>query len=83
MLAMVCSLTDERYLSQRELSVPKSIEEYAGNLVAIDGTVLREMQQSNARLNIIILDACRDHPPLPSNPSRGGSGRSRLGRDEY
>ena len=54
-------------------ALPQSTDDYDRNLVALDDDVLRQMQQANGRLNILVLDACRDHPHLPSHrpDSRG------------
>jgi hypothetical protein len=48
-------------------AIPKTKDDYDKNLVALDDDVLRQMQQADGRLNILVLDACRDHPPLPSH----------------
>ena len=50
-------------------AIPHSDDDYDRDLVAIDDMVLRRMQQANARMNILVLDACRDHPPLTSHAS--------------
>ena len=48
-------------------AIPQSKDDYDKSLVALDDDVLRQMQQADGRLNILVLDACRDHPPLPSH----------------
>jgi Caspase domain len=48
-------------------AIPQTDDDYDRNLVALDDAVLQQMQQANGRLNILILDACRDHPPLLSH----------------
>jgi hypothetical protein len=54
-------------------AIPHSDDDYDRNLVAIDDVVLRRMQQANARMNILVLDACRDHLPLSIHtPTRLG-----------
>jgi hypothetical protein len=45
-------------------AIPQTEADYDRNLVALDDDVLRQMQQAHGRLNILVLDACRDHPPL-------------------
>lgn len=64
------------YLVPLGADLPQSEEDYDRNLVAVDATVLRQMQEAAGRLNIVVLDACRDHPP-PRTPltvaSRGAS----------
>jgi hypothetical protein len=47
-------------------AIPKVPDDYDRNLVSLDDTVLRQMQQAHGRLNIIVLDACRDPSPLVS-----------------
>jgi hypothetical protein len=51
-------------------AIPQNDDDYDRNLVALDDVVLRQMQQANGRLNILVLDACRDHP---SSQSRGAT----------
>jgi hypothetical protein len=46
--------------------LPRTGDDYDRTLVAMDDAVLKRMQQANGHLNIIILDACRDVPPLLS-----------------
>ena len=48
-------------------AIPRTDDDYDRNLVAVDDVVLAQMQQANGRLNILVLDACRDHPPLLSH----------------
>jgi hypothetical protein len=48
-------------------AIPQAKDDYDKNLVALDDDVLRQMQKADGRLNILVLDACRDHPPLPSH----------------
>jgi hypothetical protein len=48
-------------------AIPQTEGDYDRNLVALDDDVLRQMQQANGRLNILVLDACRDHPPVLSH----------------
>ncbi|HTI83468.1 MAG TPA: caspase family protein [Acetobacteraceae bacterium] len=50
-------------------AIPRSDGDYDRDLIAIDDVVLRRMQEANAHMNILVLDACRDHPPLPSRAS--------------
>jgi hypothetical protein len=47
-------------------AIPQTDDDYDRDLVALDDVVLRQMQQAHGRLNILVLDACRDHPSLPS-----------------
>ena len=55
-------------------AIPQSDDDYDRNLVALDDAVLQQMQQANGRLNILILDACRDNPPLlPHGAATRGS----------
>jgi hypothetical protein len=63
------------YLVPLGAPFPRSEDEYEKNLVEVDDPVLSKMQQAGGRLNIVVLDACRDHPPLPAfmTASRGGS----------
>jgi Caspase domain len=63
------------YLVPVDALIPQSEDDYDRTMVEVDGTVLRRMQEAGGRLNIIVLDACRDHPPLPralTVASRGG-----------
>ena len=63
------------YLVPLGAALPQSDDDYDRDLVAVDSTVLRQMQEAAGRLNIVILDACRDHPPprTLTVASRGGS----------
>jgi hypothetical protein len=63
------------YLVPAGAIIPQQEDDYDRSLVEVDGTVLRRMQEAGGRLNIIVLDACRDHPPPPRTlivASRGG-----------
>jgi hypothetical protein len=60
-------------------ATPRVQDDYDRSLVDVDDAVLREMQQAGGRLNIVVLDACRDHPILPAQKSAGGTD-GRLGR---
>jgi uncharacterized caspase-like protein len=64
------------YLVPVGAALPRRDDDYDNDLVQVDDTVLRQMQEAGGRLNIIVLDACRDHPPAPietlTEASRGG-----------
>jgi hypothetical protein len=51
-------------------AIPQAERDYDRNLVGVDSIVLGRMQQANAGLSILVLDACRDHP---SSLARGGA----------
>lgn len=51
-------LNGRSFLIPAHAAVPRKSSDYDSNLVAIDDVVLRQMQQANARLNIVVLDAC-------------------------
>ena len=53
-------------------AMPRARDDYDRDLVAVDDVVLRDMQQASGRLNIIVLDACRDHPVLSAQPAGRG-----------
>lgn len=63
------------YLVPHEAGLPRSADDYDRTLLGVSDTVLRQMRQASGRLNIVVLDACRDHPPLQGFDiaSRGGS----------
>jgi hypothetical protein len=42
--------------------IPRTGDDYDRYLVAMDDAVLKRLQEANGRLNVIVLDACRDHP---------------------
>jgi hypothetical protein len=48
-------------------AIPQTDDDYDKNLVALDDSLLRQMQHANGRMNILVLDACRDRPPLMSH----------------
>jgi hypothetical protein len=52
-------------------AIPQTEADHDRNLVALDDDVLRQMQQAHGRLNILVLDACRDHPPLRDAGAHG------------
>jgi hypothetical protein len=45
-------------------AIPQAERDYDRSLVGVDSIVLGRMQQANASLSILVLDACRDHPSL-------------------
>jgi hypothetical protein len=59
--------------------MPRSDNDYDRNLVAVDDVVLRAMQEADAKLSIIILDACRVHPPLAALAQRAAPGLAPMG----
>ena len=68
------------YLVPLGADLPRSDDDYDRNLVAVDSTVLRQMQEAAGRLNIVVLDACRDHPPprTPLTVASRGAGQKGL-----
>jgi hypothetical protein len=67
-------LNGRNYLVPTGAMVPRTEGDFDRNLIAVDDTVLPQMQQGNARLNIVVLDACRDTLSLPANSVRTGAG---------
>ncbi len=51
-------------------AIPQTERDYDRSLVGVDSIVLGRMQEANASLSILVLDACRDHPSLLA---RGGA----------
>ena len=56
----------DNYLVPSDAPLPQTIGDMDRDLVDVEGTVLRRMKQAGGRLNIIVLDACRDNP-LPQS----------------
>ena len=52
------------YLVPHGAGLPRNADDYDKDLLGVSDTVLRQMRQATGRLNIVVLDACRDHPPL-------------------
>ena len=67
------------FIVPAKAAMPRARDDYDRNLVAIDDVVLRDMQQAGGRLNIVVLDACRDHPNLSAQETSRAAG-GRLGR---
>jgi hypothetical protein len=61
-------------------AIPQTERDYDRNLVGVDSIVLGRMQQANARLSILVLDACRDHPSLLARGGASSSGPRPLPR---
>jgi hypothetical protein len=55
-------------------AIPQAERDYDRNLVGVDNIVLGRMQQANASLSILVLDACRDHPSLLAQGGASSSG---------
>jgi uncharacterized caspase-like protein len=64
----------QNYLVPRDAALPQKDDDYDSNFVEVHDSVLRQMQQAGGRLSIIVLDACRDHPPTAqiALAARGG-----------
>lgn len=69
------------FIVPAKAAIPRAANEYDRDLIAVDDVVLRDMQQAGARLSIVVLDACRDHPILPGQVAGGslGSGLAPMG----
>jgi hypothetical protein len=61
-------------------AIPQSERDYDRSLVGVDSIVLGRMQQANASLSILVLDACRDHPSLLTRGAESSSGPRPLPR---
>jgi hypothetical protein len=61
-------------------TIPQTERDYDRNLVGVDSIVLGRMQQANASLSILVLDACRDHPSLLARGGASSSGPRPLPR---
>jgi hypothetical protein len=55
-------------------AIPQAERDYDRNLVGVDSIVLGRMQQANASLSILVLDACRDHPSLLARSGASAAG---------
>jgi hypothetical protein len=73
------------FIVPAKAAMPRARDDYDRTLVAVDDVVQRDMQQAGGRLNIVVLDACRDHPLLPAqktapdNDARLGRGLAPMG----
>jgi hypothetical protein len=61
-------------------AIPQAERDYDRSLVGVDSIVLGRMQQANASLSILVLDACRDHPSLLARGAAASSGPRPLPR---
>jgi hypothetical protein len=50
-------------------AIPRDADDYDRYFVALDDAVVRTIQQGNAQLNIVVIDACGDRSPLLSGRS--------------
>jgi hypothetical protein len=53
-------LNGRNFLVPAKSAMPRSDDEFDRNLVPVDDVLLRQMEETGARLNIVLLDACAD-----------------------
>jgi hypothetical protein len=68
------------YIVPAGAPIPQAERDYDRSLVGVDSIVLDRMQQANAGLSILVLDACRDHPSLLARGGATSSGPRPLTR---
>lgn len=73
-------LNGRNFLVPVGAAMPRTSDDYERDLVPVDDALLRAVQQGDPRLNIVVLDACRDLPsPAPDRIDVQGRLRPRRG----
>lgn len=72
-------LNGRNFLVPTGAPIPHNNADYDQSLVAVDDMVLRQMQRSSARMNIILFDACRDRQPVSQDAAHAPFGLAPIG----